>query len=185
MEIATIFGKARMEKCARVHSRTLLSNVPAIDHAGHSLEAIILKTNPDLWTPHESDPDPDNHKPTIALSLDFLKQTLQLDPCKRITASQALRHPFLQREGVDEDEDGPCRPEEAVCGRWHQMNEDGSSRECDVSGFLNGLGTDSLLCSKQTSSQSAVACTKWRLARASPLARTVCVAPFSPCPTLL
>jgi cell division control protein 7 len=138
MEISAIFGKARMDKCAAIHNRTFLSNLPSIDHEGRSLESIVLVSNPDLWN-HKAFPPPKplflddpfyepppseaQHRHEIEQALDLLKRCLALDPCKRLTAADALKHPWLRRPGVDEDADGPRKPEEGVCKRMHRVEE--------------------------------------------------------------
>lgn len=140
MEISAIFGKARMDKCAAIHNRTFLSNLPSIDHDGKSLESIVLVSNPDLWN-HKAFPPPKplflddpfyepppseaQHRHEIEQALDLLKRCLALDPCKRITAADALKHPWLRRPGVDEDADAPRKPLEGVCRRQHRIDEDG------------------------------------------------------------
>lgn len=140
MEISAIFGKARMDKCAAIHNRTFLSNLPSIDHDGHTLEAVILVSNPDLWN-HKAFPAPKplflddpfydpppgetQHRAEISQALDLLKRCLALDPCKRITATDALLHPWLRRPGIDENKDGPRKPTEGVCRRKHKIDEYG------------------------------------------------------------
>ncbi|KAL7413178.1 kinase-like domain-containing protein [Mrakia frigida] len=126
MEISAIFGKTKMDKCASIHNRTLISNVPALDHAGHNLESIILTANPYLYSNHSPDDTLQEHEQGIAEALDLLKHILALDPCKRYTAGQALEHEFLAEEGVDPDFDGPRGPGMAVCAEGHKLNDDGS-----------------------------------------------------------
>lgn len=140
MEISAIFGKARMDKCAAIHNRTFLSNLPSIDHEGKSLESIVLVSNPDLWN-HQAFPPPKplflddpfyepppneaQHRHEIEQALDLLKRCLALDPCRRLTAADALKHPWLRRPGVDEDKDGPRKPKEGVCKHMHRIEEGG------------------------------------------------------------
>ena len=155
MEISAIFGKQKMDKCASIHSqstltplvvvphplhasltrspplpdRTFISNVPALDHPGYSLEDIIKVANPYLYTNHSPDDTLAEHRQGIEEALDLLKHLLALDPCKRYTAGQALEHDFLAEPGVDMDADGPRGPGDAVCGEGHRVKNDGS-REC-------------------------------------------------------
>ncbi|RSH85246.1 hypothetical protein EHS25_005053 [Saitozyma podzolica] len=68
MEIAAIFGRDSMERCALLHNRTIISNVPTVDHAPESLTHLVLKLNPHLYTPQISQPTPRKPKSTSRMS---------------------------------------------------------------------------------------------------------------------
>lgn len=101
VEIATIFGKARMRSCALLHGAIFETTIPTIGEKGFTLEKIIM------WATNriaggggrERDRDdmreasmPDHEK----VACDFLARCLELDPTKRISADEALEHPFLR-----------------------------------------------------------------------------------------
>ncbi|OXM81671.1 cell division control protein 7 [Cryptococcus neoformans Bt63] len=107
MEIAAIFGKTAMERCALLHNRTMISNVPTLDDPPSSLTELILTLNPHLYTPHSSSPTPEEAKEHIEAvddALDLVTKLLRLDCTKRLTAAQALRHPFVTGRDGEWDE---------------------------------------------------------------------------------
>ncbi|KAH9948774.1 kinase-like protein [Amylocystis lapponica] len=55
MEIATIFGKKRIEKTATLHSRVFQSNVPSLTQEGISWKDFVERQNPDLRVPAAPD----------------------------------------------------------------------------------------------------------------------------------
>jgi cell division control protein 7 len=93
IEIATIFGQKRMRAAGQLHGCMFETNIPTIGAAGFSLERIIL------WSTCRIDTGEglsDDEK----IALDFLNRCLELDPSRRISASEALDHEFL-RMGLD------------------------------------------------------------------------------------
>ncbi|CDZ98699.1 kinase-like protein [Phaffia rhodozyma] len=135
MEISAIFGKLKMDKCGALHNRTFISNLPSIDHPGHPLESIILAANPDFYNSDEP-----NYRADIMLALDLLKRCLALDPCKRITANEALYHPFLAQNDVDEDEDAPRNPLKGICRRSHIYDDEKGQHHVIVKGAIHEVG---------------------------------------------
>lgn len=122
MELAAIFGRSSMERCAVLHSgsdshtvlkyditdttqdRTIISNVPSLDSHPSSLSSIILTLNPHLYTPHQPNPTSSqakDHIENIDYAIDLCSRLLRLDHTKRLTADGALRHRFL-RDGSEE-----------------------------------------------------------------------------------
>ncbi|CZT00218.1 hypothetical protein WAI453_012766 [Rhynchosporium graminicola] len=106
IEIATIFGTKRMKQCAFLHGTAFESNIPTIGNLGFTLEKIIL------WSTCRNDggksgkEHPLNEQEMLAVG--FLERCFELDPNKRISAEDALQHPFLKEESADaytEDED--------------------------------------------------------------------------------
>ncbi|KAG8908179.1 hypothetical protein FRB99_008722 [Tulasnella sp. 403] len=151
MEITTILGKRKMEKCAQLHNRTFITNVPAVDHAGTPWREMVERLNPSLIhrlqgqdgdesksslekrsASHlyaSSDPNYSRATdPLLPLAYDLLEQMMLPDMTKRITARDALFHPFLvekipvesKPENVEENE----KPLDA-------MDDDGEAT-CDI-----------------------------------------------------
>ncbi|KAJ4286196.1 Cell division control protein 7 [Collariella sp. IMI 366227] len=94
IEIATIFGRQRMQAAALLHGCMLETTIPTIGKSGFSFEGIIL------WSTNRSDSkdklNDDERKAVV-----FLSRCMELDPSKRISAEEALQHEFL-RMGLDE-----------------------------------------------------------------------------------
>ena len=100
LEIAVIFGKARMETCAMLHNRTFHCNIPTVGHSG-SLTEFIHRLNPDLADPGHH-PDPEQYRQDVANALDMVKSCLHVDCTRRKTAAELLQHPFLR---IPDEED--------------------------------------------------------------------------------
>ena len=98
LEIATIFGKKRMEQVALLHNRTFKCNIPSVEEAktGRIADWITL-LNPGLYD-DAGQPDPDEYRRMVDLALDFARETLHLDPTRRKSARWLLDHPFLLDE---------------------------------------------------------------------------------------
>ncbi|KNG44384.1 kinase-like protein [Stemphylium lycopersici] len=94
LEITTIFGRKKMRETALLHGQVFETNVPSYSEGGHSLEKIILwctgrtgdKTQPKKELEEEE-------KEAVI----FLYRLLECNPAKRITAAEALEHPFLAK----------------------------------------------------------------------------------------
>ncbi|KAF8312673.1 kinase-like protein [Clavulina sp. PMI_390] len=163
MELAAVFGRRSMERCAKLHSRTFATNVPSTDHDGLPWADLVQRINPHLYErepnpPSQRDsshysssflssepststfqsasqsqrsspdsPSSDPSKPAIPdtkhnrridEALDLVSRCLHWDNTRRITAADALLHPFLYEEGAEdgmedgEDEDGEGEIEE-------------------------------------------------------------------------
>lgn len=131
VELTTIFGLKRMNRCAELHNRSILSNLPSIQHQGRHLHLLIYQLNPFIFPrppsawhydiKEEENKDifdlcnvdfDDEIKESLKKSLktqftqawpetelynaiDLLKKLFTLDCTRRLTASQALLHPFL------------------------------------------------------------------------------------------
>ncbi|WVQ95610.1 hypothetical protein IAU59_002708 [Kwoniella sp. CBS 9459] len=129
MEIAAIFGRAAMERCALLHNRTIMTNVPTVDSHPSTLSALVLKLNPHIYTPHMTNPSPADakeHIESIDQAIDLCQRLLRLDSTKRLTAAQALRHPFLAPGPDEPDEeaemdDEVLDPTEGKCGDLHEV----------------------------------------------------------------
>lgn len=94
LEITTIFGRKKMKETALLHGQVFETNIPSYSENGHTLEKIILwctgRSGKDEVTGLKQELKPDE-KEAVA----FLYQLLECDPSKRITADEALEHPFL------------------------------------------------------------------------------------------
>ncbi|RDW68017.1 putative mitogen-activated protein kinase HOG1 [Coleophoma cylindrospora] len=99
IEIATIFGQKRMKQCALLHGTVFETSIPTIGQAGFTLEKIIL------WSTCRNDGG-DGEIPLTSeekLAVRFLERCFELDPHKRISAKEALEHPFLKIAEEEED----------------------------------------------------------------------------------
>ncbi len=116
IELATIFGSRRMEQCAMMHSELVISSsreqldadrlpdrtfkctIPSVvDADTNRIPEWIGKVNPDLWN-SDGQPDPKAYLQDVDLAVDLCKRILHLDCTKRLTAKQALEHPFLREK---------------------------------------------------------------------------------------
>lgn len=95
VEMATIFGKRAMIRSALLHGVGFETNLPTIKDQGYSLQELIN------WCRHR---DVDQEfDPNEQQAVDLLAQCLELDFRRRPTASQLLRHPFLEQTGNSDD----------------------------------------------------------------------------------
>ena len=101
IELCCIFGKKRMKEAALLHGQVLQTNIPTISENGHGWEKIVL------WCTGRSKKDPDTGVRALGQEelevVEFMRCCLELDPRKRMTAEEALQHPFL--EAVDQMEE--------------------------------------------------------------------------------
>lgn len=147
MEIAAIFGRSAIERCAMLHSqlssavlhvgtvadrvdRTMICNVPTLETNPDSMKNLILKLNPHIFTPpltHPSSADARAHIEAMDQAIDLCTRLLRLDVTKRPTAAVALRHPFF--EGLVDDEDLMVQEVlsglDGRCGALHGIDDTG------------------------------------------------------------
>jgi cell division control protein 7 len=99
LEITTIFGRKKMRETSFLHGQVFETNIPSYSESGHSLEKIILwctgRTG-DKTAPKKELEDDEKE------AVHFLYRLLECNPHKRITADEALRHPFIAK--ADEEE---------------------------------------------------------------------------------
>ncbi|KAK7533027.1 kinase-like domain-containing protein [Phyllosticta citribraziliensis] len=111
LELTAIFGKTRMRETALLHGQVFETNIPSYSDHGHTFEKIIM------WCTNRNKKNEagerlasfdDDEKDAI----DFLRLLLECDPRKRITAAEALEHPWIAdvvqrryRDETDSDED--------------------------------------------------------------------------------
>lgn len=100
IELCTIFGKKRMNEVALLHGQVLETNIPTISESGHSWEKILL------WCTNRSKKEGQGLQPEEQLAVDFMGLCLELDPMKRISAEDALNHPFLAGQEGSNDSYG-------------------------------------------------------------------------------
>lgn len=129
LEIAVIFGKARMETCAMLHNRTFHCNVPSVSNSG-SLTDFIFRLNPDLRNPGNH-PDPEQYAIDVANALDMVKSCLHVDCTRRKTAAELLQHPFLR---IDTEED------EAMEQELHDQYKDWHAQ--DIADYYQQTGDE-------------------------------------------
>ena len=88
IELCTIFGKKKMKENAYLHGQVMQTNIPTIGDTGHSWEKVLL------WCTSRSKKEEGLSAEELE-AVEFMKRCLELDPSKRITASEALDHPFI------------------------------------------------------------------------------------------
>ncbi|KZV87367.1 kinase-like protein [Exidia glandulosa HHB12029] len=124
MELAAIIGYKAMERVAILHNRTFLTNVPMSDEGIPWREFAIL-LNPSLDDP---DGEPERSE-ALEDALDFVEKCLEPQAPTRMTAREALYHPFLREDGaeytLEEDDDELCvrPPGDGICGHLHRRDE--------------------------------------------------------------
>ncbi|KAH0543292.1 hypothetical protein FGG08_002355 [Glutinoglossum americanum] len=103
IEIATIFGSRRMKACANLHGAVFETTIPTIGEKGFHLEKIIL------WATNRSGKNERGEEeklpPDELQAVKFLQRCFELDPQRRISAEEALRHEFLAGAGEEGDYD--------------------------------------------------------------------------------
>ncbi|KAJ2399765.1 Cell division control protein 7 [Coemansia sp. RSA 2559] len=84
LEISVLFGRLEMERVSAELSRTFLTNIPTVKDRGIRFESLAKAYNTEgyPYIPPEA--------------FDLLRRMLTLNPEKRITASEALEHPFIK-----------------------------------------------------------------------------------------
>ena len=95
IEIASVFGRRRMQHCALLHGAVFECTIPTIGEKGFAFEKLVLWSDCRTGTGKGLS---DDEKQTVA----FLEQCMELDPRKRITAEEALEHPFLREDALQE-----------------------------------------------------------------------------------
>ncbi|KAJ2319612.1 Cell division control protein 7, partial [Coemansia sp. RSA 2681] len=83
LEIAVLYGRLEMERAAVALGRSFLTNIPTVKDRGIKFESLAKAYNAEGY---------DGLPPEV---FDLLRRLLTLDPETRITAKQALEHPFV------------------------------------------------------------------------------------------
>ncbi|KAG8688487.1 hypothetical protein FRC11_005371 [Ceratobasidium sp. 423] len=125
-EIAAIVGRGKMEKCAMLHNRTFLTNIPSIcKDKPRTWTQLVQDMNPKLAQPPSSwsEAEKAEHKRMVADALELLEHCLHLDATKRITARDALKCRFLRdRKLPSDDALAPHPPGQGVCAKLHCLD---------------------------------------------------------------
>ncbi|CAN6671941.1 hypothetical protein TRVA0_045S00716 [Trichomonascus vanleenenianus] len=94
LEIATIFGKSRMARCALLHGSVFETNIASITSEPIPLDKLIYYC-------HKTKKDPASARKKPAwtaddgLAIDLLRHCMNLDFRARYSADEALKHPFF------------------------------------------------------------------------------------------
>ncbi|RMZ76770.1 hypothetical protein DV737_g4642, partial [Chaetothyriales sp. CBS 132003] len=97
IETASIFGRRRMQAAAALHGQVFETNIETIGEMGFTFKRLILwaacreKEGQELRVGEEQ-------------AVDLLGKMMELDPGKRLTAKEALGHPFFTDPREDEVE---------------------------------------------------------------------------------
>ncbi|KAG5440750.1 hypothetical protein PCK2_000186 [Pneumocystis canis] len=91
VELAHIFGRTEMKKCARLHDCSFHDNIPSISDSRISWWQLIK-----IFSINDSYCIFDGEDESfVNFALDFLEKCLTLNPSQRIQSKTALEHPFL------------------------------------------------------------------------------------------
>ncbi|KAJ2908986.1 Cell division control protein 7, partial [Coemansia aciculifera] len=88
LEIAVLYGRLEMERAAVALGRSFLTNIPTVKDRGIKFESLAKAYNAEGY----------DGLPTEVF--DLLRRLLTLDPASRITAEQALEHPFVTQRAI-------------------------------------------------------------------------------------
>ncbi|PGH00468.1 CDC7 protein kinase [Blastomyces parvus] len=120
IEIASIFGARRMKAAAALHGQVFETNLPTIGEKGYSWEKIVL------WSSCVEQLTESEKQATR-----FLSMLLELNPSKRPTAKEALRHEFFTHPETEDlawenigDKNGDDKAEEAQVAEEQQRREE-------------------------------------------------------------
>jgi cell division control protein 7 len=89
LEIACIFGHQAMTKAAKLYRRVWCSNISSCPIHPIPFQKLVNQFNPDMYSVLSND------------AFDLLERLLDLDATKRITAKDALKHPFIQLQSQE------------------------------------------------------------------------------------
>ncbi|KAF2835052.1 kinase-like protein [Patellaria atrata CBS 101060] len=102
LEITAIFGKRRMREVALLHGQVFQTNITSYSESGISFDKLIL------WCTNRNSGSKNSQTRVAALSeaerdaIKFLERCLECEPGKRITAEEALEHPFIAAPEEDD-----------------------------------------------------------------------------------
>ncbi|KIW87343.1 uncharacterized protein Z519_11979 [Cladophialophora bantiana CBS 173.52] len=106
IEMASIFGRKKMQSVAAMHGQLFETNIETIGERGFSFEKIII------WASCR-EKEHDSLRPGEAQAVSFLYGLLELDAGKRMTAREALQHEFITAPVEDEQERAEREAQEA------------------------------------------------------------------------
>ncbi|OAD75426.1 hypothetical protein PHYBLDRAFT_123890 [Phycomyces blakesleeanus NRRL 1555(-)] len=88
IELACLFGSNAMKECARFHNRTFETNIPSINQGPYNLGSICKTLNSRMFEAW--------NQTDLKNAIDLMTKCLALKSDERITAAEALEHPFLK-----------------------------------------------------------------------------------------
>lgn len=97
IEMASIFGRKKMQAAAAMHGQLFETNIETIGERGFTLEKIII------WASCR-EKENDTLRAGEAQAVNFLQGLLELDAGKRWSAKEALQHEFFTAPVEDEEE---------------------------------------------------------------------------------
>lgn len=105
LELTSLVGRKKMREVAMLHGQIMDTNIPTFTDSGHAWEKIVL------WSTGRTDKDSNGRRKSDLSSeeleaVEFMRACLDCIPEKRITAEEALQHPFIMKAGEgagDED----------------------------------------------------------------------------------
>ncbi|KIY02818.1 uncharacterized protein Z520_01283 [Fonsecaea multimorphosa CBS 102226] len=107
IEMASIFGRKKMQSVAAMHGQLFETNIETIGERGFTFEKIII------WASCR-EKEQDTLRPGEAQAVAFLHGLLELDAGKRWSAREALQHEFLTAPVEDEEERAEREAQEAI-----------------------------------------------------------------------
>jgi cell division control protein 7 len=97
IEMASIFGRKRMQAVAAMHGQVFETNIETIGDKGFTFVKLIL------WAACREKPGAELRQGEMQ-AVDLLAKLMELDPTKRLSAKQALQHEFFTDPVEDESE---------------------------------------------------------------------------------
>ncbi|KAI9021641.1 kinase-like domain-containing protein [Phycomyces nitens] len=88
LEMACLFGLNAMKECASSHNRTFETNIPSINQGPYNLGSICKTLNSRMFESW--------NQTDLKNAIDLMNKCLALKSDDRITAAEALDHPFLK-----------------------------------------------------------------------------------------
>lgn len=107
IEMASIFGRKRMQAVAAMHGQLFETNIETIGERGFTLEKIVI------WASCR-EKENDTLRAGESQAVAFLQGLLELDPTKRLSAKEALQHEFFTGPVEDEEERAEREAQEAA-----------------------------------------------------------------------
>ncbi|EXJ95710.1 CDC7 protein kinase [Capronia coronata CBS 617.96] len=107
IEMASIFGRKKMQAVAAMHGQLFETNIETIGERGFTLDKIII------WASCR-EKDHESLRAGEAQAVSFLQGLLELDANKRLSAKEALQHEFFTAPVEDEEERAEREAQEAL-----------------------------------------------------------------------
>lgn len=117
IEMASIFGSRRMKAAAALHGQIFETNIPTIGEKGYSFEKLVK------WASCVEELTEAELQAT-----DLLAGLMELDPTKRLSAKEALQHPFFTSPKDHDVEWGGPESAESAAGD----DEEGEGEDDEV-----------------------------------------------------